>query len=97
MNWKFSRFYIKMTNLSKKPFKNIMVKNFQLVKHHLKSYLYYNSICDSINPIYRIPILDYSTKYSLSDFYLLKFMDFNISSDQGLYDVLTELSFKKSW
>ena len=49
-----------------------------------------------LSPIYRIPILYYSTKYSLSDFYPLKFMDSNISSDQGLYEVLNELSFKKN-
>ena len=73
-----------------------MIKNFELIKSHLKDYLYYNSICDSINPNYRIPILDYSNNYSLSDFYPWKFMDCNISSDQGLYDVLSELSFKKN-
>ena len=73
-----------------------MIKNFELIKSHLKDYLYYNSICDSINPNYRIPIFDYSNNYSLSDFYPWKFMDCNISSDQGLYDVLSELSFKKN-
>ena len=80
-----------------KPFsiiEEIMFLNFSSLKENLSKYIFY-SICDSINPKYQTPILKYSKNYSLSDFYPLRFMDSNISSDQGLYEVLTFLSLKK--
>jgi hypothetical protein len=81
-----------------KPFSitdSILIKNIEHFKKNLKQYLYY-SFCDSIKPNYRIPILDHSVKYSLSDFYPMKFMDCNISSDKGLYDILQFLNQKKN-
>ena len=56
------------------PFRDtesIMIPKFESLKINLKKYLYFDSICDSINPNYSIPILDYSINYSLNDFFIL--------------------------
>jgi len=61
-------------------------KNISSLKHYLD-----HSYCDSIEPHYTIPIYDHTKIYSLCRFYPIKFYDLNISSDNGLYNILLEL------
>src|SRR5688500_10752411 len=53
----------------------------------LKIYIQ-TSYCDSIQPNYRIPILDHTKDYSCFVFYPFGFQDINISSDEGLYFII---------
>jgi len=83
---------------SKKPFfqtEQIMTQKLERVLNDLKHYIQI-SYCDSIEPNYRIPILDHSKSYSSSGFFPLKFKDANISSDDGLYTIINYLLKKRT-
>ena len=76
-----------------KPFEdceNIIYDNLNNLKNNLKKYIQ-SSYCDSIEPNYRIPILDHSKDYSCFGFYPFAFKDINISSDEGLYFIINYL------
>jgi len=73
---------------------NILYDSFELLLSGLKKYIS-SSYCDFIQPQYEIPLMIHSKEYSLSDFYPIQFIDENISSDEGLYQILQFLSSKK--
>ena len=82
----------------KKPFEyfeNIIYDKLNNLKNNLKIYRQ-SSYCDSIEPNYRIPILDHSKDYSCFGFYPFAFKDINISSDEGLYLIINYLREMKT-
>jgi hypothetical protein len=68
-----------------------MYDSFKKLTINLSKYLYNESYCDCIDPHYSIPILDHNELYSLSDFFPIEFKDQNLSSDEGLYNIIIHL------
>ena len=88
----------KKPTFPKNPFqktKNIMEDTLNNSISKLKNYLNNYSYCDSIDPHYSIPIYDHTRSYSLCGFNPIKFYNENISSDNGLYQILLDLIDKR--
>jgi hypothetical protein len=71
-----------------------MYDRFKKLLENLNEYISY-SYRDGIDPSYEIPIMYQNKTYSLNDFYPIELLDYNISSDEGLYKTLLYLFDKK--
>ena len=82
-----------ISTYSKTPIKNInFTKNLYAKQKGLKEYLYNYSRCDAISPTYTLPLYHHTKAYSSEGFYPVTFLDHNIASDEGFYQVLQFLS-----